>query len=127
MFAVSWLGVVGIETATPGSNRDQVAPAPERPWDPPVLPTYENALGKSSPGTLGKGKELVDVRKEYTLAGIHTVFYTPLIIALDSTGATIHKGFLRIVSERSLICCASDGPRMVLTTGARKGSNWSLK
>jgi multidrug resistance protein MdtO len=36
----------------------------------------------------------------YTAAdyyGIHTVFYTPLIIALASTGATIHKGFLRIV------------------------------
>jgi multidrug resistance protein MdtO len=29
--------------------------------------------------------------------GIHTVFYTPLIIALASIGATIHKGFLRIV------------------------------
>jgi hypothetical protein len=29
--------------------------------------------------------------------GIHTVFYTPLIIALASTGATIHKGFLRII------------------------------
>jgi len=29
--------------------------------------------------------------------GIHTVFYTPLILALSSTGATIHKGFLRIV------------------------------
>ncbi|MBV8639971.1 MAG: FUSC family protein, partial [Verrucomicrobia bacterium] len=29
--------------------------------------------------------------------GIHTVFYTPLIIALFSSGATIHKGFLRIV------------------------------
>jgi hypothetical protein len=29
--------------------------------------------------------------------GIHTVFYTPLIIALASTGATIHKGLLRIL------------------------------
>jgi multidrug resistance protein MdtO len=29
--------------------------------------------------------------------GIHTAFYTPLIIALSSSGATIHKGFLRIV------------------------------
>jgi multidrug resistance protein MdtO len=29
--------------------------------------------------------------------GIHTVFYTPLIIALSNTGATINKGFLRIV------------------------------
>jgi len=29
--------------------------------------------------------------------GIHTVYYTPLIIALGSTGATIHKGFLRII------------------------------
>ena len=25
------------------------------------------------------------------------MFYTPLILALGSTGATIHKGFLRIV------------------------------
>jgi len=29
--------------------------------------------------------------------GIHTVFYTPLIIALSSIGATVHKGLLRIV------------------------------
>jgi multidrug resistance protein MdtO len=29
--------------------------------------------------------------------GIHTVYYTPLIIALSSAGATIHKGVLRIV------------------------------
>jgi multidrug resistance protein MdtO len=29
--------------------------------------------------------------------GIHTVYYTPLIIALASTGATINKGLLRIV------------------------------
>jgi multidrug resistance protein MdtO len=29
--------------------------------------------------------------------GIHTMYYTPLIIALSSTGATIHKGVLRIV------------------------------
>jgi multidrug resistance protein MdtO len=28
--------------------------------------------------------------------GIHTVYYTPLIIALASTGATVHKGVLRI-------------------------------
>src|SRR6516162_4284662 len=29
--------------------------------------------------------------------GIHTVFYTPLIIGLGTDGATINKGFLRIV------------------------------
>jgi hypothetical protein len=29
--------------------------------------------------------------------GIHTVYYTPLIIALASTGATMHKGLLRMV------------------------------
>jgi multidrug resistance protein MdtO len=29
--------------------------------------------------------------------GIHTVYYTPLIIALTSIGATMHKGLLRIV------------------------------
>jgi multidrug resistance protein MdtO len=28
--------------------------------------------------------------------GIHTVYYTPLIIALGTTGATMHKGVLRI-------------------------------
>jgi multidrug resistance protein MdtO len=28
--------------------------------------------------------------------GIHTVYYTPLIIALGSTGATMHKGVLRV-------------------------------
>ncbi len=28
--------------------------------------------------------------------GIHTVFYTPLIVALATTGASIHKGLLRI-------------------------------
>ena len=28
--------------------------------------------------------------------GIHTVYYTPLIIALGSTGATMQKGFLRV-------------------------------
>jgi outer membrane protein len=70
MIAVSWLGVAGIETATPASNQDQVAPAPDRPWDPPTLPSYENALRKSSPETLRKGEELVDVRKEYTLADL---------------------------------------------------------
>ena len=32
-----------------------------------------------------------------TTTGLAPVFYTPLIIALASTGATIHKGFLRIV------------------------------
>jgi outer membrane protein TolC len=47
-----------------------VAPAPDRPWDPPNLPAYENALRKSSTEALGKGKELVDVRKEYTLADL---------------------------------------------------------
>jgi uncharacterized membrane protein YccC len=36
--------------------------------------------------------------------GIHTVFYTPLIIALGSTGATMHKGVLRVAG--CLIGCA---------------------
>jgi multidrug resistance protein MdtO len=48
--------------------------------------------------------------------GIHTVFYTPLIIALASTGATIHKGFLRIVgcivgAALGLICSIWVVPR----------------
>ncbi len=48
--------------------------------------------------------------------GIHTVFYTPLIIALASSGATIHKGLLRIVGciiggGLGLICLAWVIPR----------------
>jgi multidrug resistance protein MdtO len=48
--------------------------------------------------------------------GIHTVFYTPLIIALASTGATIHKGVLRIVGcvvggALALICSVWVIPR----------------
>jgi multidrug resistance protein MdtO len=48
--------------------------------------------------------------------GIHTVFYTPLIIALASTGATIHKGLLRIVGcviggALALICSVWVIPR----------------
>jgi multidrug resistance protein MdtO len=48
--------------------------------------------------------------------GIHTVFYTPLIAALASTGATIHKGFLRIVGclfggTLALICSIWVVPR----------------
>jgi multidrug resistance protein MdtO len=48
--------------------------------------------------------------------GIHTVFYTPLILALGSTGATIHKGFLRIIgctigAALGLICLVWVLPR----------------
>src|SRR5580704_11410268 len=65
--AVFWLGIAEIETAVPASNRDQVAPTSDRPWAPPNLPAYENALRNDSAKVLGKGKELVDARKEYTL------------------------------------------------------------
>jgi outer membrane protein len=68
--AASWLGFVEPETALPASNRDQVAPTSNRPWAPPNLPAYENALRNDSAKTLEKGKELVDVRKEYTLADL---------------------------------------------------------
>src|SRR6266404_2957551 len=67
IIAVFCFGTVGIETAAPASNRDQVAPTSDRPWAPPNLPAYENALRKGSAEALEKGKELVDVRKEYTL------------------------------------------------------------
>ncbi len=48
--------------------------------------------------------------------GIHTVFYTPLIIALASTGATIHKGLLRIIgcvfgAALALVCAIWVVPR----------------
>jgi outer membrane protein TolC len=70
MVAAFCLGFVGIETAAQASNRQQVAPAPDRPWAPPNLPAYENALQKGSAEALEKGKELVDARKEYTLADL---------------------------------------------------------
>ena len=69
--AIFWLGIAEIETAVPASNREQVAPTSDRPWAPPNLPTYENALRKGSAEALEKGKELVDVRKEYALGGSH--------------------------------------------------------
>jgi multidrug resistance protein MdtO len=48
--------------------------------------------------------------------GIHTMFYTPLIIALASTGATLHKGLLRIAGcviggTLGLICSVVVIPR----------------
>src|SRR3984893_5663263 len=70
IFAGFCLGIAKVETAAWASNREQVAPAPDRPWAPPNLPAYENALRKGSAGALEKGKELVDVRKEYTLADL---------------------------------------------------------
>jgi outer membrane protein len=65
--AAFWFAAVGVETATSGPNREQVAPTSNRQWAPPNLPGYENALRKDALGALEKGKELVDVRKEYTL------------------------------------------------------------
>src|SRR6516225_9138813 len=67
LVAASWLGIAGIETVAQASGREQVAPAPDRPWAPPNLPTYENALREGSAEALEKGKQLVNARKEYTL------------------------------------------------------------
>ena len=65
--AACGFGPIGIATGAPGSNREQVAPTSDRPWAPPNLPSYENALRQGSAKTLEKGKELVDMRKEYAL------------------------------------------------------------
>ena len=62
-----WFGIIEIETAISGPNREQVAPASNRPWAPQNLPDYENALRKGSAEALEKGKELVEAQKEYTL------------------------------------------------------------
>src|SRR5215469_11504090 len=67
LVAASWLGIAGIETVAQASGREQVAPAPDRPWAPPNLPAYENALRRGSAEALEKGKQLVNARKEYTL------------------------------------------------------------
>jgi outer membrane protein len=68
--AAFWLGIAETETAVPAPNREQVAPTSDRPWAPPDLPAYENALRNGSAKALEKGKELVDLRKEYTLADL---------------------------------------------------------
>jgi outer membrane protein len=68
--ATFWFGIVEIKSVVAASNREQVAPASDRPWAPPNLPEYENALRKGSAKALEKGKELVDARKEYTLADL---------------------------------------------------------
>jgi outer membrane protein TolC len=44
-----------------------VAPSSNRPWAPPNLPEYQSALGQDSAKALEKGKELVNLRKKYTL------------------------------------------------------------
>ena len=64
------LGIAEIEVAVPAPNREQVAPSSDRPWAPPDLPAYENALRNDSARTLEKGKGLVDARKEYTLVDL---------------------------------------------------------
>jgi len=65
--AAFWLGIAEIENAVSAPNQEEVAPTSDRPWAPPNLPAYENALRNGSAKALEKGKELVDVRKEYTL------------------------------------------------------------
>src|SRR6266446_6972072 len=61
---------IGIETAAQASNREQVAPGPDRQWTPPNLPAYEEALRKGSSAALEKGKEIVDVQREYGLVDL---------------------------------------------------------
>ena len=65
------------------------------------LPAGRGAAGGAGRGGGGRGGAIPAGGGPYgqfmTAELILTVFYTPLIIALASTGATIHKGFLRIV------------------------------
>src|SRR6516164_6669816 len=67
IIVASWLGIARIEGAAPVSGREQVAPTSNRPWAPPNLPEYQNTLRQDSAKALEKGKELVNVRKKYTL------------------------------------------------------------
>jgi len=67
IIVASWLGVAGIEGAGPVSGREQVAPTSNRPWAPPNLPEYQNALRQDSAKAMEKGKELVNPRKKYAL------------------------------------------------------------
>jgi multidrug resistance protein MdtO len=86
-----------VEEKEPENHSQQAAPAQHKP-SLFVADAFSNpqhvqfAIKVTLAGMLGY---LFYTASDYY--GIHTVFYTPLIIALASTGATIHKGFLRIV------------------------------
>lgn len=67
MVVASMLGLSPVDAAGRPRGRDQVPPSSQRQWAPPNLPSYENALRKGSAETLEKGKELINVRKEYML------------------------------------------------------------
>jgi outer membrane protein len=67
MVVASMFGLSHVDAAGRPPGRDQVPPSSQRQWAPPNLPAYEDALRKGSAETLEKGKELINVRKEYML------------------------------------------------------------
>jgi len=67
MLVVCLFGLSQVHAAGRPSAHDQVPPSSQRQWAPPNLAGYQNTLQKSSVEALEKGKELVDLRKEYTL------------------------------------------------------------
>ncbi len=68
VMAVAYMfGLSQARAAGRPSGPDQVPPSSQRQWAPSNLAGYQDTLQKSSAEALEKGKELVDVRKEYTL------------------------------------------------------------
>jgi len=67
MVVAYMFGLSQVHAADRTSGHDQVPPSSQRQWAPPNLAGYQDTLRKSSVEALEKGKELVDVRKEYTL------------------------------------------------------------
>jgi outer membrane protein TolC len=60
-------GLSQVHAIFAASARDQVAPSFEKQWAPPNLSGYQDTLQRGTVKALQKGKELVDLRKEYTL------------------------------------------------------------
>jgi outer membrane protein TolC len=68
VMAVAYIcGLSQVHGAGRPAGRDQVPPSSQRQWVPSNLAGYQDTLQKGSAAALERGKELVDVRKEYTL------------------------------------------------------------
>jgi multidrug resistance protein MdtO len=86
------------DLATAPGESQEMKPAPRAKKSLLVADTFTNprhaqfALKVTLAGMIGY---IFYTASDYF--GIHTVYYTPLIIALGSTGAIMHKGVLRVV------------------------------
>ncbi len=88
MLGVCLFGLSQVYAVFAASARDEVPPSSQKQWNPPNLAGYQDTLQKGSAEALEKGKELVDLRKEYTLPDL-------IDIAEQLNPATRQRGRMR--------------------------------